>query len=250
MHDTTGASTFAKGLHVLECFQDGSADLTMADISRLTGYDRATARRLCLTLEAEGYLIRTNRSFRLAPKIVALAGGYLASHHIGKFIQPVLNQLAETLAGDVALAVRDDTRAVYIARSAVSTARLSFGFSVGSTLPLLPTAMGRMLLAQCDPDRRDTLLARLAPQKLTPETDMDMTSIRARIDQASQDGFSFAKNEFETGTAGLAVGCGWINGCEAALGMTEAAAHFDKADVFDTALEALTKAAIGLKRQM
>lgn len=250
MGEINGASTFAKGLRVLECFEAGAADLTMADISRMTGFDRATSRRLCLTLEDSGYLIRSNRTFRLAPRIVALAGGYLSSHHIGKVIQPVLNQLAESLHGDVAMAVRDGTRAVYVARSAVSTARLSFGFSVGSTLPLLPTAIGRMLLAQCPEPQRDVVISACVPTAFTPQTETAPDILRLKIIEAAREGYAFASNEFELGTAGVAVGCGYINGCEAALGVTEAVTHFEHPGRIAEVLDLLSKAAIGLKRHV
>ena len=58
MSNKDNASTFAKGLAVLECFADGSTALTMAEIARRTGFDRATARRLCLTLESCSYVIK------------------------------------------------------------------------------------------------------------------------------------------------------------------------------------------------
>ncbi|MFT4708661.1 MAG: IclR family pca regulon transcriptional regulator, partial [Ascidiaceihabitans sp.] len=147
MANKDNASTFAKGLSVLSCFETGRRDLTMAEISRITGFDRATTRRLCLTLEDSGYLHKQDRIFQLSPKILAVAGGYLTSNAIGRSVQPILNQLAEEFEGEIALALRDGDRAIYVARSAPSSARVSFGFSVGSTLPLLPTAIGRMLLA-------------------------------------------------------------------------------------------------------
>lgn len=137
------ASTFAKGLAVLSCFEGGRSDLTMADIARLTGFDRATARRLCLTLQSSGYLYKHEKVLRLTPKVLAIAGGYLKAEYIGKTVQPTLDQFAKELDGEIALAVRDGSRAIYVARSAVPSARLSLGLSVGSTLPLLPTAVGR-----------------------------------------------------------------------------------------------------------
>ena len=104
------SATLAKGLAVLACFQSGARDLTMADVARQTGLDRAVARRLCLTLEAEGLLTRSGKFLRLTPKVLALAGGYLSAEGIGQRVQPVLNQCAEDLHGEIALAVLEGER--------------------------------------------------------------------------------------------------------------------------------------------
>lgn len=199
------ASTFAKGLAVLSCFEDGARDLTMADIAARTGFDRAVARRLCLTLEAEGYLTRAGKFLRLTPKVLALAGGFLSAEGIGRSVQPVLNQVAEELDGEIALAVLDGTRALYVARSAVGRARMSLGFSVGSSLPLLPTAVGTMLLASCDPRARGKILASCAPKAFTPKTELRWDLLGQRIESAAREGHAYLSEEFELGAAGLAV---------------------------------------------
>lgn len=248
MAERDSASTFAKGLRVLECFEGGRSDMSMADIARATGFDRATARRLCLTLEEAGYLVRTNRAFCLTPKIVAIAGGFHASHEIGKSVQPVLNEAAEVLDGEIALAVRDGTRAIYVARSAVSTARLSFGFSVGSTLPLLSTSVGRMLLATCSTELRTTIMDACTIQRFTEATDTDPASIRAKIDEAAREGYAHVINEFEMGAAGIAVPAPPIGGAQAVLSTTAPVNAFASEGAVDSVLDTLRQAAMTLRR--
>jgi IclR family pca regulon transcriptional regulator len=247
MTQKNNASTFAKGLKVLSCFETGRRDLTMADVSRLTGFDRATTRRLCLTLEDNGYLQKDDRVFRLTPKILAMAGGYLTSNDFGRSVQPVLNQFAEEFDGEIALAMRDGDRAIYVARSAISSARISIGFSIGSTLPLLPTAVGQMLLARGMDSELDMDLARLVPEKLTEATDMNLASIRNKIEQAATQGYAFIRNEFEMGAAGIAVPVGNIGALPAVLATTASINQFDKAAEFDRALDILRRAAMNLR---
>ena len=45
---------FAKGLQVIEAFDEDHDALSIADVGRLTGLDRATARRCLLTLVRGG----------------------------------------------------------------------------------------------------------------------------------------------------------------------------------------------------
>lgn len=241
------ASTFVKGLRVLDSFETGRIDLTMAEIARLTGFDRSTVRRLCLALEDAGYMTRRGQIFRLTPKVVAVAGGYLTSHAIGRSVQPVLNQFAEELRGELAVAVLDGTRAVYIARSAVSSARMSLGFSIGSALPLLPTAVGRMLLAGCGEVQREAIIQACALQRYTDVTDMDPTSIRAKIEAAAQGGFIQSINEFEQGASGIAVPIPNIGDTQAVLSTTASVDHFRKDGEVDRVLDILRRTAMSLR---
>ncbi len=247
MSDRNRASTFAKGLQVLRCFEEGRVDMTMADVARLTGFDRATTRRLCLTLEETGYLSRIGRGLRLTPQIMAVAGGYLTAQGIGKTVQPVLNHVAEELQGEVALALRHETRAIYVARSAVPAARLSIGFSVGNTLPLLPTAVGRMLLAQCADDTRAAVIAACEVRRHTDSTELDRAVIADRVEEAARQGFAYAVGEFETGAAGIAVPVPRIGAAEAVLSTTAASNQLASASARDKVLGALRRAAMSLR---
>ena len=247
MSASDNASTFAKGLAVLDCFEGGRTDLTMAEIARLTGFDRAVARRLCLTLEASGYVVRRNKVLSLTPKVVAVAGGYLTSKRIGRLVQPTLNQFAELLDSEISLAVREGTRAIYVARSEVSAARLSMGFSVGSTLPLLPTAVGRMLLAACAGPERDALIDACSVVKYTQDTKLDAASIRSEIEQAAMQGFAFSNNEFELGAAGVAVPTPDVVGTPSVLATSATANHFARPGELDRVVDILRKAAMTLR---
>jgi len=241
------ASTFTKGLQVLNCFESGRSDLSMAEISHLTGFDRATSRRLCLTLEDSGYLVKSGRIFRLSPRIVAVAGGYLSSHEIGKSAQPILNQFAEELNGEIALAIRDGTRAIYIARSAVSSARLSLGLSIGSTLPLLSTAVGRCLLASCQPELRENLVNECHLERHTETTDMDKASILTKVESAAHQGYAVVIGEFEQGAAGVAVPTSRIGGVETVLATSTTANQAENDDQFNKITDTLRRASMSLR---
>ncbi len=219
MQDRSISTAFLKGLRLLACFEEGRRGLTMADLSRRTGFDRATTRRLCLTLVESGYLLRDERTFVLAPRVLALAGGYLRSHEIGFAVQPVLNSFAAELGSDIALAVLDGNRAVYVAQSSTAQSRVSMGFTVGSQLPLLHTAIGTALLSQAPRTLRVDLLARPIDRP-TESALRDPDALLARIDKAEIDGYAQVDGEFELGIKGLAVPVGVRGGVPNAIGVT------------------------------
>lgn len=203
--DRNIAATFAKGMAVLEAFDGQAPALTLADIARITGQDRATARRGALTLVHLGYLRQDGRQFSLTPKVLTLAGGFLQAHRIGRQVQPVLNRHAAALGREITLATRDEDHVLLLAQSTAHGGPVSYGFTQGSRLPLIHTSLGRMLLAGED---AQGLEARLAAMPLTRHTEQSLTdpaAIAARIAEARQTGFCFTDSEFEPGITGLAV---------------------------------------------
>jgi len=199
------AATFAKGLHVLEAFDGRQPGLTLAEIARATGQDRAAARRGVLTLVELGYLRQEDRQFSLTPKVLALSGGFLQAGQFGRRVQPVLNRHAARLGADITLAVRNGDAVMLVAQSTLPDSVVSFGFTAGSSLPLLHTSMGRMLLACADAATAQQLLASAPMIRHTAASLMERADIAARVEQAARDGYAITDGEFESGIVGFAV---------------------------------------------
>ena len=137
---------FLKGLSVIEAFDRGREALTIAEVAKTTGLDRATARRCLLTLLRLGYAETNGRQFRLTPRILRLGFAYLAATPLPRLVQPHLDRLSDLSQGSCSVSVLDDTEIVYVAR-ATQRRVLSIGLNVGSRLPVDCTSMGRVLLA-------------------------------------------------------------------------------------------------------
>lgn len=204
----TVSTTLLKGLDVLSAFE-GVPSLTLSQIADRTGLDRSTARRMALTLVEARWITQTGRTFALAPHALRPAGAYLQAGAFGRVVQPILNAHAETLGTEISLALRDGDCAVYVAHSARPGARVSLGLTVGSTLPLDTTAIGRVLMGS---------------------------------DQPSQ----VLHGAYEPGICGLAVPVGPPNTPHAALGTTLPLALPQLEDRLDTALAILQIAAADL----
>lgn len=199
------STTFLKGIDVLRCFKNGETGLTMADISKRVGYDRATVRRLCFTLVEAGLLVQHDRNFSLSPSVMTFAGSFLQANKFGSSVQPLLNRVSTDIEGEVSLAILDNDRVLYLAHSAVKDARVSFGLTIGSTLPIIPTATGRMLLASLPQSRRDEIIDRLEPIKHTTSTIVDKNDIRHIIADIQRDGYAIVNGEYEPGICAIAV---------------------------------------------
>ncbi len=199
------SSSFAKGLAILEAFDANTRELTLAELARRTGQDRATARRGALTLVAAGYLRQNDRKLSLSPRVLALSGAFLTAHQWGTLIQPILNHYAGLLQSDLTLVMLDQFSPLALAHSPYSHKRGRSDFVPGLRLPLLHTSFGRMLLA-LHPD--DAVKSHLETLEITPEAQRaltEMDDILEQIKQAQQQGYSFVDGESKQGILGCAV---------------------------------------------
>lgn len=242
------STTLVKGMTVLSAFDCDQIRLTLPEIGRITGYDRATVRRLVITLVDLGFIIKTDRSFALTPKVLALSGHYLRSHGVGTTVQPVLDKYSEPLGKEISLATLSDGAALYIARSNLTGSTVSFGFTIGSRLPILHTAIGRMLLATAQPDTRSALIEAGALIQYTNDSLLDRPAILKDVEKAYRQGFALVSNEFEAGVAGLAVPVGRLGKANAVLGISSAATDLNDASVHEHYLDTLQLCATELDR--
>lgn len=197
-------SGLTKGLAVIEAFSAQRPKLTIADCGRLTGLERATARRCLLTLVRDGYAEFDGKFFRLTPRVLRLGLSYLAATPLPAVLAPVLSALAAETGESCSATILDDVEIVYIARAAQHRV-MSIGLSVGSRLPATCTSMGRVLLGAMEPCAARALVERSSRIRLTPLTLTGTDEIMARVALARAEGYALVEEELEIGLRSLAV---------------------------------------------
>lgn len=240
--------TFLKGMSVLKAFDETRTHMTLADIARQSGLDPASARRLVLTLVHLGYVRKEGRQFSLTPRVLVLAAGFLRGHQFGKLVQPVLNANAAEIGLGVSLAMMDDDQALLVAQSTLSDSMITFGFTLGSRLPILQTSIGRMLLAYGDPALARDLVERVPVEPFTPETVTDRARIADEIATAAEQGYCVTRGEFEAGTTGIAVPIGARGTVKAVLGVSDVTRRFPDDQAVTDVVNALRRYALELTR--
>jgi IclR family pca regulon transcriptional regulator len=194
----------ARGLRVIEAFGRDRRWLTLSDVAKLVDLPRASVRRTLTTLVQLGYAEADDRLFRLTPRILTLAGAYLASNAVTDIVQPALERLSDDLGEACSAAVLDGAEVVMIAHASPNR-MLAVSAQVGFRLPALSTSLGRVLLATLDDTRVDALLARTKLAKATPMTVTDKAALRQAIVKARGDGFSLVDQEAEAGFRSISV---------------------------------------------
>ncbi|MFJ2712507.1 pca regulon transcriptional regulator PcaR [Pseudomonas sp. NPDC087346] len=198
-------TSLARGLAVVQAFQERKRHLTIAQISHRTEIPRAAVRRCLHTLIKLGYATTDGRTYSLLPKVLTLGHAYLSSTPLAVSAQPYLDRMSEQLHEACNMATLEGDDILYIARSATTQRLISVDLSVGGRLPAYCTSMGRILLAALD----DTSLREhLDHAELVAKTSRTLhtpDSLLECLQEVRQQGWCIVDQELEQGLRSIAV---------------------------------------------
>ncbi|UGX88503.1 IclR family transcriptional regulator [Phyllobacterium meliloti] len=204
MRETDFISGFAKGLSVIEAFDAVNSRLSITDIARMTGLERATARRCLLTLTQLGYADYDGKFFTLTPRILRLGHSYLSSTPLPRLMQPFLDQLSEKTGESASASVLDGNEIVYIARASHKRV-MSINLNPGSRLPAYCSSMGRVLLAAMSDDDAQRILEDSNRTANTPRTKTSVPELMDEVRKVRLQGYAVIDQELEIGLCSIAV---------------------------------------------
>lgn len=199
------ASTLANGLAILGCFSGGEPWLGNKDIADRLGLSKPTVSRFAFTLIALGYLRRDKRTgkYQLGPAVLSLGYPLLSQLTVRQVAAAEMLELARHAHGPVSVGTRDRLQVVYVETAHGAESHFTKP-DIGSTRPLLRTAMGRALLYAHETSERALLEGRL--RKAFPA---DWDACGGRLQQAYADidatGFCVVAGEWRPTLAAVAV---------------------------------------------
>ncbi len=244
-------TSLARGLAVVQAFQERKRHLTIAQISHRTEIPRAAVRRCLHTLIKLGYATTDGRTYSLLPKVLTLGHAYLSSTPLAVSAQPYLDRMSEQLHEACNMATLEGDDILYIARSATTQRLISVDLSVGGRLPAYCTSMGRILLAALD----DTSLGEdLDHAELVAKTSRTIHTPDALLEclqQVRQQGWCIVDQELEQGLRSIAVPVYDASGqVVAALNVSTHAGRVSRAELEQRFLPGLLSASRDLSAQL
>lgn len=198
-------TSLARGLAVVQAFQERKRHLTIAQISHRTEIPRAAVRRCLHTLIKLGYATTDGRTYSLLPKVLTLGHAYLSSTPLAVSAQPYLDRMSEQLHEACNMATLEGDDILYIARSATTQRLISVDLSVGGRLPAYCTSMGRILLAALDDASLQDYLDHADLQTKTSRTLTTPAALFECLQQVRQQGWCIVDQELEQGLRSIAV---------------------------------------------
>lgn len=190
---------------VLEAFGRSQNPLTLAEIAKLVGIDKSGVQRICYTLNALGYLERSQsgRGYVPGKKILERSYDYLRYDPLIERAAPVLINLRADVQERVDLSLFDDLTIIYAYRL-LSKRDYFVANLAGRRLPTFLSSGGRAMMSHLPDDEVDSILARSDLQPRTVKTITDMDGIWACIKQARQDGYALAVEQWLLGEVVIA----------------------------------------------
>jgi IclR family pca regulon transcriptional regulator len=188
-----------RGLAVIRALGDPGRGQTLAEVARSTDLTRAAARRFLLTLVDLGYARLEGRVFSLTPRALELGYAYLSSLGLPEIAQPHLQRLVAEVHEPASMSVLDGKEIVYVARATTAKRIMNVTINVGTRLPAHLTSMGRVLLAELDPDELERLLDAISFASVTPKSIAGPDELRAELARVRERGYAIVDEELEPG---------------------------------------------------
>src|SRR5215468_3611072 len=197
--DPNFMTTLARGLAVIQAFSQKRSQLSISQISKLTGLSRASVRRCLYTLSKLGFAGSDDASkFFLRPKVLALGYAYLSSMPLAAAAQPVLEHVSHLLHESCSISTLDGTDIIYLARANV-TRIMAIDLGIGSRLPAFCTSMGRVLLANLPSQQLEPLFERMTLVRYTDRTVGSFEKLRQILENVRTQGYAIVDQELELG---------------------------------------------------
>lgn len=246
-----GVRSIVRAVALLRAFRADRPRLPLGELAQRTHLDKATARRILLTLSRLGLVVQDVASglYALGPGIVELGAAVPALGDLRQAAAPVLARLAQSTATTAFLSVLRDDQAVCVERFHGNQPVQVSWWQVGGALPINCGAAPRVLLAFLPEAESETLLARPLPS-LTPASQTDPGALRAALKRIRRRGFELAADDVALGLAALGVPVRDRSGTVIAAlslgGLTPHIAHRGKPRFLTEALDAAAEIAARL----
>ena len=205
-HDRDMVSALAKGLAIIEIFDEQRRSLTISEAAVLTNMTRAAARRYLLSLVQLGYMAHDGKNFSLTPRVMRLGHGYLALTPLAKLLQFYVEEIARDTGESITAAVLQENEALVVAhQDPQRLGSMMMVMTVGTRLPLYSTAIGRVFLAYGPQDWAREYLDTVKIIRRTPKSLVTRQEIEAAIRDVQTRGYAVIDEEMEIGLRTIAV---------------------------------------------
>lgn len=195
------------------------ADLGVSEIARRSGDSKARAFRLLHTMEARGFLTRSDDGvgYRLGVSALALASAAAEHLDIVRLSRPMMAELGAKTSETIQLRVRDGRESICVSKWEPSR-DVRVNVMVGRRRPL-HVGSSKVLLAYLDDADREAFL-RDPLERFTPNTITDPAQLRRRCEQIKRAGLSISRGEVTEDLVSITAPVFGVNGrCVATLNL-------------------------------
>ncbi|AYO29537.1 IclR family transcriptional regulator [Biomaibacter acetigenes] len=204
----SGDNTVIKALKLLNYFTTDRPIIGLNELSRLSGYPKASVYRLLCALEKCGFVTRSkeyesDRRYQLGIKLFELGMQVYENIELNKVALPFMKELKDQINEAIQLVVRDGDEALYIEKIDPDQVFRLYT-AKGRRAPLYAGASGRVLLAGLADEKINSLLDKPL-KKFTDKTPVSKEEIWEKILFIRRNKFSISKEELWPTSMEIAV---------------------------------------------
>ncbi|MEW5721745.1 MAG: IclR family transcriptional regulator [Thermodesulfobacteriota bacterium] len=197
-------SSLAKGIKVLEILSEKDA-LTVSDVARQLGANRASSHRFLATLRELGYVQQVqDKRYRLTFKLFEMGFRFANRFEIREVARPYLQELSLAFNETVNLGYLDGLDVLHIDKID-GREILRVDSPLGSRAPVYCTALGKAMLSVMPQDELHNLLDRLVLKKQGPNTITSIKILIKELDKTRKRGFAVDDCEMAAGLRCIAA---------------------------------------------
>ena len=196
----------AKAIGLIEAISATDRELTLHEISRGEDISKTSAFRILFTLDKLGYIRRNQASGRYSVgfKMLDTLSKVTPATQLTRIGRPYLEKLRDDLDETVNLAVPWSGEIVY---TAILESRHPFRMvaTVGSTVPLHSTALGKCFAAFWPDGDAQEIIKRIGLKRFTPYTITNRKKFLQAIKKVQSRGYALDEEETELAASCVAV---------------------------------------------
>lgn len=192
--------TLVRGLKLIQVLTEAPAPISLARLSRVTGFDTSTCHRMLQTLITEGWAVQDflTREYAAGPHALVRCAPWHPWSLFKLQARTHLERLNECTKETVGLiAFTSNERVIVDVIHGQLT--LSSYYDIRLASPLHGSASGKILLAAMPPAQREALLGPGPYPATTPFTVTEPRKLADQLDELNKNGYVISRDEFFVG---------------------------------------------------
>jgi IclR family KDG regulon transcriptional repressor len=179
-----------KAFTILNAIAKSSQGLRISDIASLLNISKSTVHGIIAALSEQGAVIQSSASKRYVIGMTLMELGKAAHERIDfkNIARPVMEELMEQCQESVFLGIQNGNRV-----------------TIGTALPLLAGATGKLFLSRMDTKNLHKYLNSNPLRKFTSNTIIDPEKYIRELDKVRKDGFAYDDEEYISGVRAVAA---------------------------------------------
>jgi IclR family transcriptional regulator, KDG regulon repressor len=197
-----------KSLNILELFLENKTEVSLSELSEVSGQNITTVSRMVSTLVKRGYLNKSKftRKYSLGNRFLDFSSAIGASSNLRSIAMPFLANLSRLVPETVSLISWDGRQGVHVA-VIFSRHLLRVSPEEGSIFrqPLHSTGLGKAILANLPEKDIEEYYKSVTVSQFTPNTITDVNDLKQHLLIVKREGVAFNDEEQHLGIRSVAA---------------------------------------------